>query len=66
MIDGLRLWRRGLHESMAELGRAGRRKNRGYLALSVVLIVLNAIIIVRVAGRNGDQAVLMLTLEWGA
>jgi hypothetical protein len=65
MIDVLRLWRRGLHESMAQLGRAGRREDWWDWGLGIVLIVRKAILIVRVA-RNGDQAVLMLTLEWGA
>jgi hypothetical protein len=64
MVDVLRLWRRGLHESMAQLGRAGRWENRWDWRLGIVLIVRKAVFIVQVARRDGHQAVLMLTLEW--
>ena len=64
MADRLGLWRRGLHESMTELGRAGRENTRHGM-LNIVLIRFKAIIIMRVAGRDGHQVVLVLTFEGG-
>ncbi|KAH9035085.1 hypothetical protein EDB83DRAFT_2318774 [Lactarius deliciosus] len=56
VVDGLRHWWRGLHESMTELGRARRQKNQQDWGWGIVGL--------QVAGRNGNQAVLMLILEW--
>jgi hypothetical protein len=66
VVNRLRLWRRGLHESMTELGRAGRWENWWGWGLSIVFIMTETLMIGRVAGRNRYQAMLVLTLKWGA
>jgi len=49
VIDRLRPWRRGLHESITELGSAGRWENRWGWGLDIMFIVTETIIIGRVA-----------------
>lgn len=66
VIDRLRLWRRGLHEGMTELRRVGRWEDRWGWGLGIVFIMTETIIIGRVGGRNGHQAMLALSLERGA
>jgi hypothetical protein len=62
----LRLRQRDLHESMGELGKAGRRENRWGWKLDIVITVTKTVIIGWVAEKNGHQVVLILTLESGA
>lgn len=54
MVNGSGLWQRGLHESMAELGKTGRRESWWAWGLGIVIIVRKASII-----RDRHQAVLM-------